>query len=281
MVLEVRPARHPDVPSIVAWTTNTFEWGDYVPVRLPQWIDDPDSMPLVCVDESGEVIGVLNTSMLSSHEAWLEGARVRPDRKRAGAGSAMNAAGLDWARSSGGRVARLATEAGNVAARTQVESMGYRHTSSWAHVSLDPSVRLPVTSDSAMKTAPAADIDAAWLSWVSGDLARAGRELLAEGWRWRQAHPDDLVSAARRGELLQSPGGWAIVQHLEEDWMRTGWVSTTPEEALEFFNSLLELAASRNVDQVDVKMAWLPWASEALTRAGGEPHEIMVYTIRL
>lgn len=279
--MEVRPARHQDLAWIVPWTTDTFEWGDYVPQRLPGWIDDADSMPLVCVDESGEMIGVSNTTMLSSHEAWLEGARVHPDHKRAGVGSAMNTAGLDWARGMGARVARLATEAGNNAARRQVESMGYRHTSSWAHTTLFPSERPSVSPTRGMRAAPAADIDAAWLSWVPGELALASRELLAEGWRWRQARPEDLASAAHRGEFSQSPAGWAIIQQPDESRMRTGWVSTTPEEAPAFIESLLDLARSRDVDEMEVKMAWLPWATEALTRAGGEPRQIVIYTVSL
>jgi GNAT superfamily N-acetyltransferase len=281
MALEVRAARHEDIPLIAPWTTHTFDWGDYVPQRLPGWIDDPDSLALVCVDETGEVIGVSNTRMLSPGEAWLEGARVHPDHKREGVGSAMNTTGLAWAADRGARVARLATESDNLAARSQVESLGYRHTSSWAHATLTPSAGSPVAPESEMRTAPTADVDSAWLSWVPGDLARSGRELLAEGWRWRRARPEDLALAANRGELVQSPSGWAIVEQPEDDWMRTGWVSTTPEEGPALLDGLLGLARSRQVNEVDVKIPWLPWVTETLTRAGGQPRQVLIYSMRL
>lgn len=281
MKVEVRPARHEDVARVASWTTDTFEWGDYVPDRLPTWIDDPRSMPVVCQASDGDIIGVANTVRLSPAEVWLEGARVHPAHKRAGVGTAMNRAGLDWARRAGARVARLATEADNTAARRQVETMGYRHTSTWAVASLDPSAHAPAAEETEMRVAPSADVDAAWLSWAPGELARAGQELLADGWRWRRARPEDLGSAAGRGELLQWPSGWAIVAHPEPERLRVGWASTSPEVAPAMFEGLLSLARSRQADRLEVKLPWLPWVRESLIRSSGDPREVTIYTFSL
>jgi GNAT superfamily N-acetyltransferase len=276
--MEVRPARHEDVPEIVEWTRNTFDWGDYVPGRLPEWIDDPSAYPAICVD-SGRIIGVGNTAMLSDTEAWLEGARVHPDHQRRGVGSLLNRSGLDWARSRGARVARLATEAANLAAKRQVESIGYRHTSTWAFADLKPLERAPVAGATGLKPAPRADVDAAWLSWVSSELAHGGREMLAVGWRWRRATPDDLPAAVKAGALFQSPAGWLIADQPEPDWMRCGWMSTSREDAPALLEDLLMTAREMGVDEVSLKAPWLPWVVEALTRAGYEPGEIAIYSI--
>lgn len=278
--MEVRPARDEDLPEVAVWTRDTFEWGDYVGDRLPQWISDPRAHPVVCVD-AGRVVGVGNTVMVSPTEAWLEGARVHPDHKRRGIGSMMNAAGLDWAGSQGARVARLATGAGNEAARRQVESMGYRHTATWAHADLRPLERSPVTATTGLRPAPAADADSAWLSWVSGDLAHAGREMLAQGWRWRRAIPEDLLAAVRRGEFLQSPAGWVIADRPQADWMRCGWMATSPEDALSLLEDLIAMAREMSVTDLGVKAPWLPWVVEAMVRVGDEPDEILIYAISL
>ena len=133
MAFELRPARLEDVPGIVEWTTDTFDWGDYVPERISTWISDPNSQVLVAVGEADTPLAVAHVVMLSPTEGWLEAARVHPDHRRSGLGSALNHAGVDWARSLGARVVRLATEADNAAARSQVEALGYRQTSSWVY----------------------------------------------------------------------------------------------------------------------------------------------------
>ena len=129
MSFSVREGRADDVSAISEWTTDTFAWGDYVPARLQTWIDSPDSAVLVCGEEDTPV-AVVHALMLSEREAWLEAARVRPDHRRSGMGSALNQAGVSWAKSRNAKVVRLAIEAGNEAARNQILGLGYRETSS-------------------------------------------------------------------------------------------------------------------------------------------------------
>jgi len=62
MSFTVRMARPEDVEQIVPWTTDTFEWGDYVPDRLSAWIDDSNSAVVVCVDVSETPVSILTTS---------------------------------------------------------------------------------------------------------------------------------------------------------------------------------------------------------------------------
>ena len=51
MTFTVRLARPEDVPSIIPWTTDTFEWGDYVADALPHWLASDNGAVMVAADE--------------------------------------------------------------------------------------------------------------------------------------------------------------------------------------------------------------------------------------
>ena len=280
MSFEVRLARPEDVTQIVSWTTDTFDWGDYVPERLPLWIEDPDSAVVVCVDDAAGPVAVAHALMLSKTEGWLEAARVHPDHKRSGMGSAMNHAGVAWVKECGAKVVRLATEETNKAAKRQVETLGYRHTSSWMYTRFDVDPSPPLTrTEGGLKAAPKSDIDAAWMFWSTSELAHRGRGLLALGWQWRNATPDDLADAAKSGTFYQSPAGWIVIDMPPNHGIRALWIATTAEEAPQMLADLIGHTRERGVSELTIKMPNLPWVTEALTRAGGDPKEVLVYSL--
>lgn len=271
----IRPALPEDIDLIVPWTIDTFAWGDYIADRLPTWLDDPNGEVLVAVDEDDTPVAMCHVAMLSPTEGWLEGARVHPDRRRSGLGNLLNDAGVEWVRERGGRVVRLVTEASNMAARNQVEKLGYREVSRWlfAEFEVNPSHR---TSERyRMRPAPGSDAEAAWLFWAASDLARESRELIALGWQWRTARPGDVTRAA--GLLVQSSAGWASVEQPADDWMRTNWIASTPEDMLGLIDGLLDFASERGVTELNIKLPDLPWAVEAIRRSGGEPEQVIVH----
>ena len=53
MAHHIRPGRLEDVAAITPWTSDTFSWGDYVPERLPSWLD-PLAMMLIAFAALGE-----------------------------------------------------------------------------------------------------------------------------------------------------------------------------------------------------------------------------------
>lgn len=272
----IRPARGDDVDAIVPWTSNTFTWGDYVPERLPAWLEADGSEVFVGVDDSDVPMALCHVTMLSPTEGWLEGARVHPERRRSGIGSALNDAGVLWARDRGARVIRLATEASNMAARNQVKRLGYREVSRWLFSEFEINPAHRAAERYRMRPAPGSDAEAAWLFWVASDLARASRELIALGWQWRNARPSDVTHSVA-GELIQSSAGWIGIEQPAEDWMRTTWIATTPEDILGLLDGLLDFAAERGVTELDIKLPDLPWTSEAVRRSGADPSQLVVH----
>jgi ribosomal protein S18 acetylase RimI-like enzyme len=276
MAYTIRPARGDDVDAIIPWTSNTFTWGDYVPERLPAWLEADGSEVFVGVDDSDVPMALCHVTMLSPTEAWLEGARVHPGRRRSGIGSALNDAGVLWARDRGARVIRLATEASNMAARNQVKRLGYREVSRWLFSEFEINPAHRAAERYRMRPAPGSDAEAAWLFWVASDLARASRELIALGWQWRNARPSDVTDSVA-GELIQSSAGWIRIEQPTEDWMRTTWIATTPEDILGLLDGLLDFAAERGVTELAIKLPDLPWTSEAVRRSGGDPSQLIVH----
>ena len=275
MEYSIRAARHEDVDAIVPWTTETFDWGDYIPDRLPKWLDKAGSEVLLAVDDSDKPVALCHVEMLSPTEGWLEGARVHPDRQRLGLGKRLNDAGVEWVRERGGRVVRLVTEASNMAARNQVRQLGYREVSRWLYAEFEVNPSHRASERYRMRPAPGSDAEAAWLFWAASDLARESRELIALGWQWRTARPEDVTDAA--GLLVQSAAGWASVEQPEEDWMRTNWIASTPEDMLGLIDGLLDLASERGASELDIKLPDLPWASEAIRRSGSEASPLIVH----
>ena len=183
-------------------------------------------------------------------------------------------AGVEWAAQRGAQVVRLAIVDDNQPAITQVLALGYRQTSVWAYCELAPVPR----PDTGVRHGTAADADAAWMSWSMSDLHRAGRGLIALGWQWRTARPQDLTEGIEKGRFFQSPQGWLLADQLNIKVMHSLWVSTAPEDAPEFLKGVLGLAADLGADGIRVKTPSLPWMTEAMKRAGGEPSEVFIFS---
>ena len=282
MSFRVRPGQREDVDEIVPWTTDTFSWGDYVPDRLPQWLGEPNSTVLVCVDEGDVPLAMTHATMLSPLEGWLEAARVHPDHRRSGMGTALNHAGVAWAKDQGALVVSLATEAHNEATVNQVESLGYRQTSSWLYgVWSSDEVKRGQPGEQ-LHPASGSDVDAAWMFWSTSELAQAGHGLMAHQWQWSKARPEAIEAAANSGNLYQSPAGWVIATEPEGPGInvRAFWVATTKGEAPSLIEGLLDLAADRE-SELAVMVPNIAWVSETFIRAGADISEILVFSLPL
>jgi len=273
----IRPARAEDVAHIASWTADTFEWGDYVPVALPGWLDEADSQLVVCVYDDDVPVALSRTQMLSPTEAWLSAARVHPDHRRSGMGKAMNDHGVEWAKSRGALIARLVTEEDNSAAQAQVLKSGYRLTGRWVYATGSASKGRRLPPSQRLQPATPMDADAAWVFWSLSDLARAGRDLIDDGWRWRKASPADLTAAIENHSLFQSPGGWAIIRTSDQG-IRVHWMATTPGDAPLLILGVRDLLRDEYGDEVQMMLPETLWGHEALQREGFESRTVLIFS---
>jgi GNAT superfamily N-acetyltransferase len=273
----IRPARAEDVPLIESWTQDTFSWGDYVAEALPQWLEDPESQVVVCVYDDDNPVALSRSQMMSPTEAWLSAARVHPNHRRSGMGTAMNDFGVDWARGQGALVARLATEEDNDAARSQVLKLGYRLTGRWGHaIASTPTGRRLVPSDR-LRLGGTVDADAAWTFWSQSDLAHAARDMISLGWRWRKANRADLDRAVDAHTFYQSPGGWLIAEPSDVG-ISVRWLATSPVDAPLLIQGMRDLLRDLRKDQVEAMVPVTAWSIEALQREGFEVTPIQIFS---
>jgi GNAT superfamily N-acetyltransferase/predicted GNAT family acetyltransferase len=122
----IRPARAEDKEAILSFCERTYEWGDYVPEVLDEWLADEHGQLLVATVDDVPV-GVAHVVLLTPTEAWLQGLRVHPQHRRKGLAGQFLLRCLDLARQRGAYVARLATSSQNVAVQKTTERAGMRH----------------------------------------------------------------------------------------------------------------------------------------------------------
>jgi GNAT superfamily N-acetyltransferase len=284
----IRSARPDDVPGIVSWTADTFEWGDYVAEALPGWLDDP-SGSVVVADVHGTVVALGRVAMVSATEAWAQGARVHPDHRRRGLGTAISEGLWEWARDHGARVVRLTVEDDNGPARAQVTSMGFRRTGDWRFGTRAMGDRSPVPEGNGGQRVPAAErlqpahsseAEPAFLSWLGGELSHAAGGLIHRGWVWRLMTPDDLAAAARHRDLWEGRPGWVIATE-DERSMRVDWVETSNEDAKAMMRALIDRGVEAGARTIDIMVPAVPWLERAARRASFDLRGLGVYALPL
>jgi GNAT superfamily N-acetyltransferase len=288
MDIHVRPARLEDRGEIAGFTTGTFSWGDYVVDQFAAWLADDSG--IVIVGEVGDrVVGLARIALVSPTEAWSQGARVHPDFRRRGVGTAIAGALHDWAEGHGAHVVRLAVEDWNQPARAQVAALGFRPASEWMFAVRGVGENSPVPEGNGgrrvmapegIRPAPSAEAEPALLAWSSGPLERAARGLFAVGWQWRRLTRADVVAAAHRRVLWEGRPGWAIAD-TDEDAFRVSWVVTTEDDAPAMVRALVDRAAAAGVDRLAVMAPAVDWMRRAAQQHGCDVTRLTVYSLPL
>lgn len=288
MEASIRPARPDDAAFIASWTTDTFDWGDYVADRFDTWLIEERSSVIVA-EVDGNPVAMGRIRMVSESEAWSSAMRVHPDHRRSGLGSAVGDAMWEWAVEAGARVVRLAVEDWNEAARGQVTKAGFRSVGSWlwARRGVGDSSPVPegnggvrVKGAEALRLAHRAEAEPALLSWSRGELSRAAHGLFQSQWTWRRLRIEHLAEAAARTALWEGRTGWAIATR-EDDRFLVDWIETTPEDARAMVRALVERAADSGADMMRAMIPDVDWLVRAFRRSGFETGGITVYGLAL
>jgi GNAT superfamily N-acetyltransferase len=286
--MEFRSASHSDIAEIVGFTTNTFEWGDYVPEMIAEWIDDPSGVVMVAIDKTG-IVGLARVVLLSETEAWSHAARVRPDRRGEGIAGQLADVLLDWTRGRGVRITRLLVEDDNESSIRHIKKKGFRRvaTAIRARRAIGDAAANPEgngfrRAPSSVVARPISATDAPMLSaeWATSHCGRPLRGLIAEGWRFRTLTASVLTDAAHKGDVWQMGSSWAVALH-ERDLFDVSLVQTDAAEAFDAIRALIDLANQRGAEDFWMWIADIDWLIQAARRAGCDvtSNGIWVYSL--
>ncbi|MFQ6058996.1 MAG: GNAT family N-acetyltransferase [Anaerolineae bacterium] len=263
--IEIRPARAEDREPVLAFCQHTFEWGDYIGQVWDRWLTDPQGKMFVAT-LADRPIGICHVALLSSREAWLEGARVDPGHRRQGVATALTLRCLEYARQEGRQVALLATEAENHAARGAVEGLGFRPRTTFAYCVAGPDA----AQVREVRAADAGDLGVMRAIWDNSPIRRAATGLFPRTWRWREMTWRDVEAAVAAGEALIHPAGFALGGQGYGDSLEVYWLDGRPEALGPLALALRRRAHDLGLAKAEAMVPNYPPLLEALARAGYE-----------
>jgi ribosomal protein S18 acetylase RimI-like enzyme len=132
----VRRACASDREAVFKFCEKTWSWGDYVPKVWDQWLKEKNGRVFVAIID-GVPVGITHVSVDKPNEVWLSAARTDPKYRRLGVATAITRKCLEHAKRKGAKVARLATESDNVAAKAVVQKLGFRPTAEFVEMVME------------------------------------------------------------------------------------------------------------------------------------------------
>jgi GNAT superfamily N-acetyltransferase len=110
--IKIRQAHPDDREAVLAFCSQTWEWGDYITDVWEKWLHDPAGLLLVAIHDS-QPVGLVHLQMQSETDAWLEGSRVDPAYRKQGIATQLLLEAEAEAMRRGGTTVRLLTESVN------------------------------------------------------------------------------------------------------------------------------------------------------------------------
>jgi len=274
--MRTRAARLDDIDAIVAFTTGTFSWGDYVPGLFASWVTDDDGMTMVAVDDDDVPIGMARAVFLTEHEVWSHAARVHPDHRGLGIAGDLADALMTWAGERGGQVMRLLIDDDNLASIRHITKKGFTRAVSVVRASrgIGPGSFNPEGNGGRRHPSPLVsrpgkvqDLALVRASWSTSEVGRSLRGLVASGWRFHRLRDVDIEQAARSGNLWEIGNSWAITESVEPTF-DICLLDTGPDEAFDVIGALIDTANNRGADALTAWLADTDWLVQAARRAG-------------
>lgn len=288
-MISAREATHDDIEAIVAFTTGTFEWGDYVPDMIGEWIDATDGVVMVAVDADDIPIAMGRCTMLTASEAWLHAARVHPEHRGRGIAGEMAVVMTDWARDNGGLVARLMIEESNTSSIRHIGKTGFRKTTVVHRGHRDLGGGPPRSNGngghrrkSPLQARPGrrSESDMVVASWSAGEAGRSLRGLVAHGWSFHRLNTADVLDTSD-GTMLWEIGGATAITRQVDDEFRVDLLDASERDAVDVTHALIDVAAGRDAARFSIWVADLPKFIEALGRNGCNSFANGIYAMEL
>lgn len=247
-----------------------------------EWLEEPSTLVAVATGSDDRPVALARVRMLGPREGWLSAARVHPDHRRRGMGSALNDWCVDWVASQGGSVVRLQIETWNEAAHNQVLKLGYRVVATVlnAERSVSQDEIEPATNggrrtkaEERLDRAPRAEAEGAYIAWSTSDLARAAHGLFpVDPWAWRRMTQADAHAA----RTWFCPSGWVMADD-EGDQLVIRWMVATPEDAGLLVRASVDLAQERQLEGLHVAVPAIGWMQQTLEGNGFEIYPTHIY----
>nr|KJR72433.1 MAG: GCN5 family acetyltransferase [Vulcanisaeta sp. AZ3] len=117
-----RKAQPNDIEEIIGFTQNTFQWGDYVPKAIHEWVREGKAYVALM---NGKVVAVAAITLVE-RAAYLHGMRVRPENRRTGIGEAMTRFLIEESRRLGAEIVTLLVAEWNTPSLNLVHKVGFK-----------------------------------------------------------------------------------------------------------------------------------------------------------
>jgi RimJ/RimL family protein N-acetyltransferase len=135
--IAVRPTRAEDRATVLAFSQQTWEWGDYIERTWDEWLADPQGQ-LFTATADHQPVGIIRLQMVTPNDAWLQGLRVDPAYRRRGIARALHETATAEAMQRGATYIRLSIESDNTPSIRLAEHMHMRQVGSFRLYSATP-----------------------------------------------------------------------------------------------------------------------------------------------
>src|SRR5690242_20486176 len=135
--IAVRPTRAEDRAAVLAFSQQTWEWGDYIERTWDEWLADPQGQ-LFTATADNQPVGIIRLQMVTPNDAWLQGLRVDPAYRRRGIARALHETATAEAMQRGATYIRLSIESDNTPSMRLAEHMHMRQVGSFRLYSATP-----------------------------------------------------------------------------------------------------------------------------------------------
>jgi RimJ/RimL family protein N-acetyltransferase len=249
--LIIRPARAADKEAVLAFTHQTWEWGDYVQHTWDEWLHDPDG-GLVVGEVAGRVVGMDKLSVIRPGEGWFHGLRIDPAYRGRGFSPRFMAHQIATARAQGLHTLRLLTLSTNTPIHKNAARQGFVQRAAFVFYEADTTSAIPEGPPAPpLAPVPASDALALWPTLRGKPLQVASAGYLGWDWVFTRLTVALWTELAAAGAVWQAPDGGLVVLHPrgrdqppdEGEWL--AWVQPKGAFTTEAVAALVRAAAGR------------------------------------